>query len=160
MVSILTFSAALVQRSRRNHSTYWRIFKWCSHSIERPAIVLNHQFRLCIYLEHAYRSWSGVRKKLRVHDMCNTFLRRWYGSPSIGQWLLRISWELHGWNGLLGDADHWVVRKVLQHLGQGNSITLVCVFQKKLMHIVDSSRRYHLQWKIGYPIPQLENSER
>ena len=30
----------------------------------------------------------------------------------------------------------------------------------KLTHIVDSSRRYHLQWKIGYPLPQLESSTR
>ena len=30
----------------------------------------------------------------------------------------------------------------------------------KLTHIVDSSRRYHLQWKIGYPLPHLESSTR
>ena len=40
------------------------------------------------------------------------------------------------------------------------SLTLVCLFSKKLMHIVDSSRRCHPQWKIGYPLPRLENSTR
>jgi hypothetical protein len=52
-----------------------------------------------------------------------------------------------------------MVGKVRQRRHEGNFKTFSLIL-KELMRILDSPRRCHLQWKIGYHLPQLENSTR